>query len=328
MYHKQKIKKGQLPFFVYFSICFLFVLFSANFAKAGVVVTPAIIDEKAEARDVLEFSLLVNNDGSSLVRLYAIVNDISEETGKQEFLDPTLMPTNTSLARWIRVTRGMIELEAGEEREIPLYVEVPPAVEPGKYHAAVVFGEGLTREEAEKRASVLNQPQLIVNLEVQEKIIENAQIKIFQTEKNLFFQLPVKFLLEVENIGNKSIQPTGSIYIYNRKGEEVGDIPINKAMASVSPLAVQSFEQDWAAEQGFGKYKARLVAEYGNQSGSLQDTVYFWVLPGGFLTMFGGGFLTLVLIMTSMILSRRKVKDLTSKPRKKSVSAVDIRSTR
>jgi hypothetical protein len=161
---------------------------------------------------------------------------------------------------------------------------------------------------------------------VKENIVENAQIKTFQTEKDMFFQLPVKFLLEVENIGNRSIQPTGSIYIYNRRGEEVGTIPVNKGLASVSPLASHSFEQDWAAEQGFGKYKARLVAEYGNQSGSLQDTIYFWVLPRGFLTMFGGGFLTLVLILSSMVLSRRKSRNIP--PKKKSVSAVDIRSAR
>ncbi len=322
----QTMKKRKLSFSICLFFCFLFSIFLPVFVQAAITVTPAIIDKKAEARDVLDFSLHVSNDSSSLVRLYAIVNDISEKEGKKEFLDPSLMPVNTSLARWIRISRGMIELEAGEQREIPLSIEIPPTAEPGTYYAAVVFGEGLTPREAEQRASVLNQPQLMVNLDVRENIVENAQIKTFQTEKDLFFQLPVKFLLEVENVGNKVIQPSGSIYIYNRKGEEVGTIPVNRGLASVSPLTTQSFEQDWAAEKGFGKYKARLVAEYGNQSGSLQDTIYFWVLPRGFLTLFGGGFLTLVLIMSSMILNRRRNRGLPSG--KKSVSAVDIRSLR
>jgi hypothetical protein len=249
----------------------------------------------------------MNNTGSK-VDLYPIVNDISIKEGRQEFLDPSLMDKSTSLARWIQISRGVIELWPGESKEIPFSIHVNRYAKPGKYYAVITFSQGSTRVEAEAKALKLNQPQVLLNIEVEEHIIEKAQIQKFQTEKKIFLNFPVKFLLEIENIGNREIRPEGYIHIYNKRGEEVGSININQAqIAAIAPAATGFFTNIWQPERGFSQYKAVLAAEYGNkEKRDLQDTIYFWVLPWQFLIFFGGGLLILIIISLWLILKKFK----------------------
>jgi hypothetical protein len=153
----------------------------------------------------------------------------------------------------------------------------------------------------------LNQPQVILNIEVEEHIVEKAQLQKFQTKKNFFLNFPVKFLLEIENTGNQEITPVGSIHIYNRRGQEVGSVDINQSQAAIAPVTKNLFENIWQPERGFGQYKAVLAAEYGNkEKRDLQDTIYFWVLPWQFLIFFGGGSLVLIIISLWLILKKFK----------------------
>jgi len=276
----------------------LSVLPLSSFAQSEVTVSPTIIDHKVKARDILELSVKITNNTSSKVNLYPIVNDISITEGRQEFLEPSLLDKSTSLARWIQISRGVIELRPGEAKEIPFSVHVNLYAKPGKYYAVIIFAQGSTRAEAEAKALKLNQPQVLLNIEVEEHIIERAQIQKFQTEKNFFLNFPVKFLLGIENTGNREIKPVGSIHIYNRRGEEVGSVDVNRDLAAIVPQAYNLFENLWQSKKGFGQYKAVLAAEYGNEEKrDLQDTIYFWVLPWQFLIFFGGGLLVLIILL-------------------------------
>lgn len=308
------------------TIFLLFCFFLPFFClAASIKVSPAVISQQVLARDFLEFTINVKNQSSRPVRLYAVVNDISMQEGKQEFLDPSQMSRPESLARWVKISRGQMNLEAGEERNVPLSVDVPPDAEVAKRYAVVAFSQGSNREEAESKAQKLNQPQVLLDIEVKENIIERAQINEFSAEKSLFFGFPIKLSLEIENIGDQEIRPRGQIYIYDRKGEELGAVPVNNNLAAVSPLGKQVFENIWDAEKGFGRYKARLVAEYGREERKLQDTIYFWVLPWRFLFILGGGFSVVVIILSTFILRGKQRKY--SEKEEPSISTIDIRSS-
>ena len=294
----------QTCFFLLLTFC-LSLITNTVFAQGEIAVSPTIIDQKAEAKDILELSIKITNNTSSKVNLYPIVNDISITEGRQEFLEPSLLDKSTSLARWIQISRGVIELRPGEAKEIPFSVHVNLNAKPGKYYAVITFAQGSTRVEAEAKALKLNQPQVLLNIEVEEHIIERAQIQRFQTEKNFFLNFPVKFLLGIENTGNREIKPVGSIHIYNRRGEEVGSVDVNQAQAAIVPQAYNLFENLWQSKKGFGQYKAVLAAEYGNEEKrDLQDTIYFWVLPWQFLIFFGGGLLVLIILLLLLIRKR------------------------
>ncbi len=269
----------------------------------SIIVTPIIIDTKAEARDILEFEIKISNPKNSKVDIYPIVNDILTEEGKQEFLDPSLMDKSISLARWIKISRGIIELGPGEEKIIPLKIEVNLYARPGKYYAAITFAEGSNRDMAESQQLLAGQSELRINLEVEEHIIEKAQIKQFGVNKNIFLKPPVKFFLEIENIGNREITPQGFISIYNRQGEERKTLDINQLQNNILPANSDSFENYWLEKGSFGRYKAVLIMEYGNYGKrDLQDTIYFWIVPWPILIFGAGGLLVFLLALIFIIL--------------------------
>ena len=90
----------------------------------------------------------------------------------------------------------------------------------------------------------------------------------------------VGFSYLLENIGNRLVEPRGSIRIFNRRGEEVGSVPLNADGSEINPENKEQLAAVWNATGRFGKYKAFLDLEYGeNQLASVQDTLYFWVFP-------------------------------------------------
>jgi len=290
-----------------FLIAFLFCPFVPLYAveEHGIIVSPLIIDDKAQIRDILEYSVKIKNTNQSRVDLYPIVNDISISYGKQEFLDHGDLDKSTSLARWTQFSRGVIELLPDEEKEIPITIKVNVHAKPGKYYAVITFANGSNRYEAESSAKKLNQSKLMLNIEVEEHIIEKAEIKMFKVEKNINLSSLINFLLEIKNIGNKEIKPSGFISIYNRKGKQIESININQDQEKILSQENSSLIFNWDTPNGFGKYKAKLEVEYGvSQTRDLQDTIYFWVLPWSILVISSGTVLFLLIILTIIIFRR------------------------
>ena len=290
-----------------FLIAFLFCPFMYLYAaeEHGIIVSPLIIDDKAQIRDILEYSIKIKNTNQNRIDFYPIINDISAINGKQEFLDYIDLDKSTSLASWTQFNRGVIELLPNEEKEITLTIKINVHAKPGKYYAVITFANGSNRHEAESLAKKLNQPKLMLNIEVEEHIIEKAEIKMFQVEKNINLSSPINFLLEIKNIGNKEIKPSGFISIYNRKGKQIKSININQDQIKILPQENNRLIFNWDTPNGFGKYKARLEAEYGiNQVRDLQDTIYFWILPWSMLVISIGIVLFLLIILTIIIYRR------------------------
>lgn len=85
------------------------------FTRAEVSVWPIVIDAEAKPRDLLEYSITIKNSGQTIARLYPIIRDISENGDQDEA---------NSLAGWIEIPRGRIELLPGEEKEIPFFPSI------------------------------------------------------------------------------------------------------------------------------------------------------------------------------------------------------------
>lgn len=89
----------------------------------GIEVTPSVIDEKVQARDILKYTVKIKNHSEHKANIYASVNDVFISEGTQEFINPGDLDKSTSLARWVSFKRGRIELMPGEETEEPLEVK-------------------------------------------------------------------------------------------------------------------------------------------------------------------------------------------------------------
>jgi hypothetical protein len=275
----------------------------AQTLDAGVTVNPSIIDERAEAKDIIERTITLKNNTAAKVELYPTVNDIKKDEGKQEFIDPSNLDRAVSLARWIEIRRGAVELNPNQEVTVPLKITVNMNAKPGKYFAAISFPGGANRAAAELASG---QPQMMISIEVAEHTVEKAENFVFSSAKAVNLNNQVKFLVGLKNIGNKDIYPKGSIIIYDRSEHEVESLEVNYNQQIVKPGENPQFEPTWSAGKRMGKFKAKLEVEYGASGDrNIQDTIYFWILPWWMLAMFVA---LVTLLITSIWLLFARIK--------------------
>lgn len=283
-------------------------IFPMNTLAAGVVTgTPVIIDAKAKARDILKEHVVIKNQSNRRVSVYAFVNNVTSGVGGgvQDFTDWSSADPATSLANWISVTRGVIELSPGEERSIDLLIEVNLNARPGSYHASVSFSEGASRVEAQ--AGLSRAATTMINVEVSEEVVELMQIRRFVSSDPFYAGGNTAFIYEIENIGNKPMSPRGEILIYDRRGKEVGSVRVNTEGTVIPPGETVSMTTQWEGAAGLGRYKAYLAATYGaSRPSNLTDTAYFFILPWKMLLALFTA-LSLVVIALALVWHRRAV---------------------
>ncbi len=284
--------------------CMIFVGLT-NASAADLTVTPAIIDETAYARDILKYEVTLTNGSNRKLDIYAAVNDLSPTEGRQEFISPSQLDKETSLARWVRVQRGVIELQAGASTTIPLNVEVDMKAAPGKRHAAVSFVPASNGYDAQAAALKGGGSQVLLNIDINENIIDKAQITEWRSGRNVYLSLPVSLNFTISNFGNQTITPTGKIYIYNRQNQEVAQLNVDTAGQPIEPAQEGEYAYEWVPEKALGKYKARIELTYGNGGErDLMDTTYFWVMPLKLLIGFLGAIILLVVLLSIIIYKR------------------------
>lgn len=270
-----------------------------------ITVSPSIIDVKFQKSDLDKYSIKLKNNSDKKLDIYAMVNNISPTDGKLEFSSVTSKERSSSAANWILIKRGSIVLMPYEEVTVPLEIRVAINALPGKYYVSVSFPYGQNRKNAEESMTIRSYAETRINIDVDEGIIEKAQIKRFVTSKNLYLTKEIDFGISIENIGNRTINPNGFIYIFNRKGEEVTKIEITKEENSIGQNQTIDIRKTWSGQAKSGKYKARVELEYGKESTrDLQDTIYFWVLPWKLLLLFIALMIVLVSILTFVIFKK------------------------
>lgn len=241
-------------------------------------VTPVVIDEKAKPRDILKKVILIKNISNRKLDLYPSVNNVNPDKGTEGFTTAgNSEALSNSLANWIELSRGVIEIDPGEQKAVSFIVRINFNAVPDSYHALITLTEGETRTEADKRPPLAT---ITVNVEVQDDIKELLQLKGFKTETFFLSGDDVLFNYELQNIGNQNLEPRGEIHIYDRKGSEVATLEVNRERKNVSPDQASQLASIWTAVEGFGRYKALLTVDYGSaQAASVGDTVFFWIIP-------------------------------------------------
>ncbi|RMD59899.1 hypothetical protein D6821_00100 [Candidatus Parcubacteria bacterium] len=284
-------------------IIFSFVL-SVQAQSNLVSITPAVIDERAVANEIFNYELTLRNNTDKHLFLYPVIFEVDSQKGRQLVSRIYDFDKTKTLARWIRIKRNTIELPPGAEVKRKLTIDVDLRAVPGRYYAEIVFARGANKLEAELRAQQEAFPTLKLNFEVKEQAVEKMQLLDFTSSKNTYLSWPVNLIIKLKNVGNKELTPQGSIFIYNRRGEEVAKLAVNSQKQAITAEAESEFKTEWRGKK-IGKYKARLELEYGSQNPqTLQDTVYFWVFSWGFLLFFGGGIFFLVILLSVVIFQR------------------------
>jgi len=217
--------------------------------------------------------------------------------GKRILHDPYKVDKTQSLGSWIRIQRSAIELWPQKEIKIPLSLDIHPQAKSGIYHSVIVFSFGSSLPEATGNAQNFRLPEILLNVEVKENLIEKLQLKNFKAEKNLYLSGPIKLILEIENVGNTKTEGEGEIYFYNKKGKEIDSIPVK---ISLEEGTTKKFEFSWEPKST-GQIKARVFLEYGKEKREIQDAIFFTFLPWKTLTLLIALILILLLILIKLI---------------------------
>ncbi len=267
--------------FVLGFICFVSAFFitpEIAFAKY-IQVSPIVINKDLQARDIIREQVVLKNTSPAKLNVYTFVNNVTSGTegGIEAFLDYQQSEKQKSLANWIEISRGVIELMPGEEKEIEFIIKVHHEATPGDYHALISFGTGTNRDEAEQRLT--RESSVMVVGSVVKNTRELLQVKKF-TAGNLFFSgTDAEFTYTLQNNGDEVIIPDGEILLYDRRGIEIGAMRVNGQGESILPGEEKEFVSTWSGEYSLGRHKAYLSAVYGAQKKNLTDTTYFFMLP-------------------------------------------------
>ncbi|NTU98487.1 hypothetical protein HGA64_00555 [Candidatus Falkowbacteria bacterium] len=261
----------------------------AQDATSSLSANPAIIDEKVQARSIIEQNVKIKNNSPAKLSIYGTIRDLDKEGAVIAMTDPSQLDRSTSVASWTEFSHGVLELMPGEEKEVALKMSVNPLAKPGKYYAAIDFSSGSNRYEAEANSNQLTMARVLINLDVSEVIIERAEIAEFNPLKSVNIQNNAVLGLKIRNIGNRAINPTGRILLYDRNGNEIDEVSLDKQLGEVASNQIGDYRVNWDSAKRFGKFKAKLELEYGNSDKrDLQDTVYFYILPVWFLGLIFG----------------------------------------
>lgn len=297
--HKYQINKYWLLVIVSIGI------FSFQQAKAesGIVITPAIIDAKVKNREQQVYKIKINNQNSSHVFLYATASEVSTSTEKQTIItEPGGLDRGKHISTWLKFSRGVMELAPGQEKEFPVEVRINQNASPGKYFGGITFTTATNGYEAEEKARALNKPDILISFEVLDQVVEKAQVIQFKSIRPVFWDNNASFVLSIKNNGNTKVVPKGSIHLYDRQGEEIDSIDINPQAAEILADDSKDFSLSWSNNKEIGKYKARLIAEYGEkEKGELQDSIFFWIIPQRLVALFASGLLALVILLSVII---------------------------
>jgi hypothetical protein len=267
-------------------------------AAPAYTVTPRVISESLEARDIINREITITHTGGEPATLYPSVNNISLEDGQiQEFLPPAASDRTTSLSSWIEVSRAGIDLAPGETVRLPMTIRVQGDVKPGTYHAFIGFGYGRNRDEAEMQVQNGRAPGVVLTITIEDTTFSFLKIAQFVVDRFVTTAENQAAVYRFVNPGDETLVPTGEIILYDASGKEISSLPVNEEGIEVPPGGEHVFTASIPTDGFFGKYKALLSVEYGgSQRGSVQDTAFFYIIPLSQLLLIAGSLMVLAAV--------------------------------
>ncbi len=264
------------------AVTILFLPSTSVFAAKSYSVTPLIVSETLEPRDMRSHTLTITNSGRTIVEVFPVVNEISLDEGGniQPFVAPGASDRSNSITSWIAIKRSAISIPGGESVTVPLDIAINPKAVPGEYHARIAFGAGRNIDVAKKQIESGQAPSTVVTIKIPENKTTLLKLATFVVDRFITSENNEGVTYRLTNTGETEITPRGEVVIYNTSGEEVGSLNLNDEQASIAPGDEKIFKLQVPTKGLLGKYKAFLSVEYGvNQTATVNDTSFFYVLP-------------------------------------------------
>ncbi len=276
-----------------------------NKAKNIFSVKPNYFFIEAEPGDQLTRNFFITNQGSqkdnfSISKVSLKGNN--KPSGENIFLIDT---TRSGKMDWLVPEMEKFSLRPGETQHLNVKLKIPQNVEEGDYYFALLF-KAETKEKVfpgtEHKNKVSNGVGLPFYLRVGEQDPPEISIKSFKTKEDFHYRRPITFSIQIENQADFWAMPSYNIKVYNF---------INRQVAAASPKKInvlknsfRNIEIEWDYDKFlFGRYKAVLTAENGNQKDSRE--IFFWVVPWRELALAS---LFILLVILEIVFIKKRIK--------------------
>ena len=263
----------------------VFLLTFSSFTPAlaaDFLIKPLLIDEDAQARDVIAKDITITNLADHRLVFFVTVNGIEMDTsGKiKEFVSPSMTDQTSTVASWLEVTRGRQEIDSGASTTIPLTVRVHPFAKPGVYYAFVGVISADNQPDAQAKVLRGDGDGTIVKITIKDKKSDLLRISTFLIDRFIFLSNHRDIQIEVQNNGDADSVPKGEVIFYNSRGEEVSSVKVNEGGITVPPGETRALQSEIPFSDKLGRFKANIKLDYGTtQKVSIFDTTQFFMIP-------------------------------------------------
>jgi len=195
-----------------------------------------------------------------------------------------------SASKWITVDKDSMYLEPNKNTKLKYTINVPKDITNGEYNAQIFL---LSDSDGGSQGSVaftnLGAGTPIL-LQVGDEFVENAELLRFMANKKTYETVNIDFLVQIKNLGDTHITPTGEIVVENIFKQEVARIPFNRNKQSLLRDNLGNYIDNWS-QSGYispakmltiGPMKAKLLVTYRSiQPGfaTLSAETTFWIIP-------------------------------------------------
>jgi len=283
--------------------CLLACLLPTTAFASDFSIRPFLIDEVLEPRGEVTNQVVLSNDHD--VRKYVVfatVNEISVDTEGEikEFISPVMTDRTNTVTSWIEVTRGRIEIPPGEQREVPVTINVHPNAQPGEYHAFVGFIPAKNRPLAEEIARAGDADGVVLKVTIADKRVDSMRIRKFLLDRFVTAPEDRQVAIEIENLGDIESAPQGELIFYDSLGVELTSVSLNENGTRIPPGSTGTITAAIPEEvDSLGRFKTNVALRYGeNQTASLFDTSFFYIIPWPTMLALFGGIILFSLLLT------------------------------
>ena len=238
----------------------------------------------------------VTNVTGAAASFQVVINDFianADESGNPAIiLDPTKYAPNHSLKRFI-TPPPVFSLNPGEEKSIPITINVPANAAGGGYYGAVRFAPANTSNAPGKQISLSGSVGTLILIKVPGNIKEQLSIagmNVFSSQHSSNFFTSNKDLsvrVRFQNEGNIQEAPFGKVLVKDRNGKTIGTYELNaiNPPGSVLPDSIRHF--DVPIKTGsFGEYKVEGNFGYGSSGQLLSAATTFYIIPTYLILIF------------------------------------------
>ncbi|MCP6718035.1 MAG: hypothetical protein KJI70_00605 [Patescibacteria group bacterium] len=263
----------------------------------ALTVSPAKVEFSGDPGDVISGTITLINSGNRDSTFYSSFESVETQG---TWGDPVFTGEVSGLASWIEVSPSEVHLKMKERIRTSFTIRIPENANAGGNYAAIFWGTSSPKGSGDGSVGISSRIAILVLLNVSGEVIEDGQIKNFQTNKEFFNYLPIDFSYLLKNNGTVHLKPEGKITIKNIFGKAISVLSANPNKYYALPGAERAFSITLNAENpidkadaqgffeelkkeknslGFGYYRAILDIEFGKEEKSAQDSLSFWILP-------------------------------------------------